>query len=87
MTKRAIIVKLAPYVGGGTWLDCGGSHLKERMKRIPDFDYMNMTGKVMYAYITIDDNDPTSGTSDFGYNLKEAIDLAVKEKLPFSIIE
>ena len=61
-----IIVRLVPYLGEDTWLDCGGSHLKEKRKK--GNGIMELAGfsglKVMYVLVHLTDR---GVTTDWGY--------------------
>lgn len=78
MKELFIIVKVTPYVGNNTWLDCGGDHLRQTVKGMLIDDLLEGK-KVMYAIIHINKNG--GAYSDWGYaTIKEAKQTIPKGK-------
>ena len=61
-----IILRLVPYAGNDTWVDCGGPHLKEQMQG--GRDWMKLLGfsglRVMYVVVNLT---ARGVTTDWGY--------------------
>lgn len=73
LNELVIIVRVAAYIGKDTWLDCGGKHLREKVRPLLPVDAL-MEGKAMYAIIHVQDQ---CASSDFGYaSIKEAEETA-----------
>ena len=77
--ELGIIIRVKPYLGNDTWLDCGGDHLTQLGDEKSNFA-STLENKIMYAIIHVSETGET--WSDWGYQSKREAEMALRVTSP-----
>ncbi|MCL5067621.1 MAG: hypothetical protein M1368_04630 [Thaumarchaeota archaeon] len=79
--ELGIIIRVKPYSGNDSWLDCGGEHLTEEGNEEANFA-STLENKIMYAIIHVSQDLKT--WSDWGYKSRKEAEATLKATAPKS---
>jgi hypothetical protein len=79
--ELGIIIRIKPYLGNDSWLDCGGAYLTEEGNEEANFA-STLENKIMYAIIHVSEDLKT--WSDWGYKSRKEAEATLKATAPKS---